>query len=135
MILDTSALVAIALEEPDAPRLWDALLEATSCRIGAPTMVETWTVMERKASPKAHRILQDLIAGIGVTVEPFTPDHALIARDAWVRYGKGSGRRAGLNYGDCMAYAMAIDAGEPLLFIGNDFIHTDVQSAASGHSE
>ena len=130
-MLDTSALVVIALEEPDAPRLWAALLEATSCRIGAPTLLETWTVIERKASPKAHRILRDLIAGIGVTVEPFTLDHALIARDAWSRYGKGSGHRAGLNYGDCMAYAVAIEAGEPLLFIGNDFIHTDVQSAVS----
>lgn len=130
-MLDTSALVVIALEEPDAPRLWAALLEATSCRIGAPTLLETWTVMERKASPKAHRILRDLIAGIGVTVEPFTPEYALIARDAWSRYGKGSGHRAGLNYGDRIAYAVAIEAGEPLLFIGNDFIHTDVQSAAS----
>ena len=135
MMLDTSALVAIALEEPDAPRLWAALLDATSCRIGAPTMVETWTVMERRASPKAHRILRELIAGIGLMVEPFTSAHALIARDAWIRYGKGSTHPAGLNFGDCMAYAMAIEAGEPLLFIGKDFIHTDVQRAASGQAE
>lgn len=94
-------------------------------------MLETWMVVDRRSSPHGLRILREFIADVGIEVELFTQRHATLAREARRRYGKGSGHRAGLYFGDCCAYALAREANEPILFIGNDFVHTDVEPAVS----
>lgn len=79
--------------------------------------------------PIASRTLDDLIDNFKIVVEPFTPEQAQIARQAYRDYGKGSGHRAQLNFGDCFSYALARVKREPLLFKGDDFVHTDVRPA------
>ena len=126
MIVDTSALVAILRLEPDG-RLYEAALEASPVnRISAATFLETAIVLDRARDPLVSRRLDEILAEGGVIIEPVTPSQARIARDAYRDFGKGSGHRAGLNYGDCFAYALARELGEPLLFKGDDFRHTDI---------
>lgn len=129
MIVDSSALVAIARNEPDIERFVRALTDATRPRISAATYVETAVVVEGSRRPDEIRIFDDAFEEFGISIEPFTEAHALAARVAYRRFGKGSGHRARLNLGDCFAYALAKATGEPLLFKGHDFGHTDIRSA------
>ncbi|MGC4105656.1 MAG: type II toxin-antitoxin system VapC family toxin [Thermomicrobiales bacterium] len=131
MIVDTSALISIAQGEQTSSLVKEPLLASRGTRISAANMLETWMVVDRRGGPDALPILEGVIAKINLRIEPVTPDQVKIARDAWARYGKGSGHPAQLNFGDCFAYALAKHTGEPLLFIGGDFIHTDVTSAIS----
>lgn len=126
MIIDTSALVAILRQEPDA-RLYAKALESSPVnRISAGTYLEAAIVVDRARDPLVSRRLDELIAEAQIQIEPVTPSQARIARDAYRDFGKGSGHPAGLNFGDCLAYALARELGEPLLFKGDDFGHTDV---------
>lgn len=129
MIVDSSALVQIALGEASAATLLAALARSSTNRISAANLLETWMVIDRRGVPEALPILADTIMRAALDVEPVTVAQVEIAREAWARFGKGSGHRAQLNFGDCFAYALAKHLDEPLLFVGNDFEHTDVQIA------
>ncbi len=129
MIVDTSALLAILHDEPEATACIRALYAAPSCRISAATFLEAGIVVDSARSPVPSRRLDDLLRQAGVIIEPVTEEQARIARAAYRDYGRGSGHPARLNFGDCFAYALARATGEPLLFKGNDFIHTDITPA------
>lgn len=130
MIVDTSALVAIALDEADADRILSILMTDGSPRIAAANLLETYLVIDRRHNTRATALLDAMLARFALTVEPVTEAHVEIARDAFRRYGKGSGHGAALNYGDCFAYALARQRDEPLLFVGSDFAQTDIARAA-----
>lgn len=129
MIVDTSALVAILRYEPDAAMHADAIERATVRRISAVTFVEAALVIDATRDPIASRRFDELIASASLIVEPVSRYQAEIARAAYRDFGKGSGHPARLNFGDCFAYALSKSTGEPLLFKGQDFIHTDVAPA------
>jgi len=129
LIVDSSALVAILKREPERQRFSEALKNATEKRISAATYFETSIVVDSARDPIASRTLDHLIENFKIVVEAFTEDQAQIARQAYRDYGKGSGHRAQLNFGDCFSYALARVKREPLLFKGDDFIHTDVRPA------
>lgn len=128
MIVDTSAIIAILRREADADLYTDALARASAPRVSAGTYVETAIVVDANRDPVLSGRLDELLAVTRVTVDPVTQRHAEIARQAYRDFGKGSGHPAGLNFGDCFAYALARQAGEPLLYKGDDFSHTDVAS-------
>jgi ribonuclease VapC len=129
MIVDTSALVAILKREPGWETLAEALDSAHSPRFSASSYVELFIVMSRWKDPSPSLRVDELIEQFGITIEPFTVAQARIARQAYRDYGKGSGHRAALNFGDCFSYALARDKREPILFKGDDFVHTDLRSA------
>ena len=129
MILDTSVLVAILREESDAAAYLEAIRTTMPRRISAGTYLELGVVIDGLGNPIASRRLDDLLARMSIVIEPVTEAQARIARDAYRDFGKGSGHPAGLNFGDCFAYALARDLNEPLLFKGDDFRHTDIPSA------
>ena len=127
MIIDTSAIVAILLGEPEAADFIDALLDAPTARMSAATYVEAAVVVDANRDPVLSARFDELAAEIEVV--PMTRDHANAARQAYRDYGRGTGHPARLNLGDCFAYALARTSGEPLLFKGNDFVHTDLLPA------
>lgn len=129
MIVDSSALVAILRAESDAARFADAIGATPHRRISAVTYVETAMVIDGPRNPMSSRRFDDLIRRADVEIVSVSEEHAKIARQAFRDFGRGSGHPARLNFGDCFAYALAKSTGEPLLFKGNDFSHTDVESA------
>ncbi len=129
MIIDTSALIAILRDEPEATACAQAIQAADRRRISAANYLETAVVIDASRDPVATRRVDELINEAQITIEPVTESHAKIAREAYRDFGKGSGHPAGLNFGDCFAYALAQQTGEPLLFKGSDFIHTDLDLA------
>lgn len=129
MILDSSVLVAILRDEPDAQLYADAIERAPLCRLSAASFVEAAAVIEGSRDPIAGRRFDELVEIAGIVIEPVTERQAHIARAAYRDFGKGSGHPAQLNLGDCFAYALAKEMGEPLLFKGDDFSKTDVTPA------
>lgn len=129
MIIDTSALIAILRAEDDAGDIALAIEAARVRKISAANYLETAAVIDASRDPIASRRFDELVDTAELRIEPVTHDQARIARDAYRDFGKGSGHKASLNFGDCFAYALAKSAGEPLLFKGNDFGHTDVTPA------
>ena len=129
MILDASAVIAILRDEPDAPRFHLAVAIAEQRRISAATHLEAAVVIDAERDPIASRKLDDLMQRIGAEIVTFTASQGNLARAAYRDYGKGSGHPARLNFGDCFAYALAKELGEPLLFKGDDFSKTDVERA------
>ncbi|HWG73356.1 MAG TPA: type II toxin-antitoxin system VapC family toxin [Acidimicrobiales bacterium] len=129
VIIDTSAIIAILRAEPDADRYVDAVARATGLRLSAGTYLETAIVVDANHDPVLSGRFDDLVTATGAKVEPVTPEHAEIARRAYRDFGRGSGHPAGLNFGDCFAYALARATGSPLLYKGDDFSRTDVISA------
>ena len=129
MIVDTSALIAILRDEPEAPACAKAIEDASCRRISAANFVEAAIVIDASRDPVATRRFEDLVREAQLVVEPVTEAQARIAREAYRDFGKGSGHPARLNFGDCFAYALARATGEPLLFKGNDFAHTDIAPA------
>ena len=129
MILDTSALVAILRDEPDATTYAQAIAQSETRRLSAANFVEAAAVIDDSRDPIVSRGFDELLREAGVRIEPVTETQARLAREAYRDFGRGSGHAAKLNFGDCFAYALAIDMGEPLLFKGADFTHTDVKSA------
>lgn len=128
MILDSSVIVAVVLREPGWERLVDKLANTPSCAIGAPTLVETGIVLTAKMGPAARGALSRLIQEVEVAVVPFADAHWRAAVDAYARFGKGR-HAASLNFGDCLTYAVARLAEQPLLFVGDDFRKTDLAAA------
>ncbi len=128
MTLDSSALVAILFAEPGYLDLVDAIVAADIVRVGAPTLVETAMVLAGRRGSPAGGELEGLLRELGVTVVPFGQIEWQSAQDASNRYGRGR-HAAALNFGDCLAYAMAAVAGDTLLFVGNDFRKTDIRAA------
>lgn len=129
MIIDTSALLAILRDEPDAEVIASAIQQASVRRVSAATFLEAAVVIDMSRDPIASRRFDELIAVAGIVVEPVTEEQARIGRAAYRDFGRGSGHPAQLNFGDCFSYALARATGEPLLFNGTDFIHTDVAPA------
>jgi ribonuclease VapC len=128
VIVDTSAVVSVLLRERGHEDLEEKIRDAGQVAIGAPTVVEAKVVMLRRQGVPGAEAVDDLLASLGVEVVPFGGPHADVAGQALNRFGKGR-HPAALNYGDCMTYATARVAGEPLLFIGNDFARTDIAAA------
>jgi len=128
MILDTSAIIAILQNEPDAKAIAAALQRSQTRSISVVTWVEAAIVTDGNRNPVLSRRFDDLLREVGVQVQTVTPRQAEIARYAYRDFGKGR-HKAGLNFGDCFAYALAKEMDEPLLFKGNDFRHTDVEVA------
>jgi ribonuclease VapC len=128
MVIDASSVIAIMREEPGFDLLKAALSAATSLSIGAPTLLECHIVSTRRYGAAGSRMLAGILYSAGIQVVPFTEDHWRISADAFDRYGIGR-HRAALNFGDCMSYAVARLAREPLLFVGDDFRQTDIQPA------
>ena len=126
MIIDTSALIAILRAEEDAKSYARAIADASIRRISAVNFVETAVVIDASHDPIASRRFDDFIKTARIAVESVTESQARIARDAYRDFGKGSGHPAQLNFGDCFAYALAKTLNEPLLFKGEDFMHTDI---------
>ena len=129
MIVDTSAILAILRNEPDAARYVDALLDAPSVGVSAGTYVEASIVIDAVRDPVLSSRFDDLVQRWGLRVEPFSARQAEIARRAFRDYGRGSGHAARLNFGDCFGYALARDSRAPLLYKGDDFANTDLISA------
>lgn len=128
MILDTSALMAILLEEPERDAMLPKLAENPVRRISAGTWMELATVIIRQHPAKADSA-EALVQRLGLTVEDVTLEQALLGRDAYRAYGRGTRSPARLNFGDCFAYALSKATGEPLLFKGDDFAQTDIVAA------
>jgi ribonuclease VapC len=128
MIVDSSALLAILRAEPEAFACAVAIEKATSRRISAANFLESAIVIDSSRDPVASRRFDDLLREAEFRIEPVTEEQAKIAREAYRDFGKGSGHPARLNFSDCFAYALAKSTGEPLLFKGNDFTHTDIAS-------
>ena len=124
-IIDASALVAFLLEEPERDDILAALSEVATPAIGAPSRLEAELVLCGSMGERGREPVRRFIRGFGVAELPFAAEHRRAATDAFLRYGKGR-HPAGLNFGDCMTYAMAKLAGQPLLCIGEDFAATDL---------
>ena len=129
MILDTSAVVGILNRERDAETLEDALVSARNRHMSAATLVELFVVIDGKRDPVRSARLDELLQRSDVEIIDVTTEQAHIARRAYRDFGKGSGHPARLNFGDCFSYALAKVTGEPLLFKGDDFGHTDLTPA------
>lgn len=129
MITDTSAIIAILKEEDDAAVYARAIATADTRRLSAASYLECGIVLDAQRDPILSRALDDLVQEARLVIEPVTERQARIARQAYVDFGKGSGQPAGLNFGDCLSYALAIDLREPLLWKGDDFEHTGIPSA------
>lgn len=132
MIVDTSAVVAILRDEPDAERYIVALASDPTPRMSTATFVETAAVVDANADPVLSGRLDDLMAVAGIELAPLTAAHAALARQAYRLFGRGTGHPARLNLGDCFAYALARATGDALLFKGDDFSRTDVRPVLAG---
>lgn len=130
MIIDSSAIVAILTDEPEGPRLTQVLGAATAPVTSAATLLESHIVMRGRYGEAGVAKVDRLLDNVGARVIAVDERHARIASDAHRLYGRGSGHPARLNFGDCFSYALAISRDEPLLFTGDDFVHTDVRVAA-----
>jgi len=128
MILDSSALVAVVLSEPGHESLLAKIKASRNVGIGAPTLVESLIVLLRRLEGDPAPVLADLLRAFEAEVIPFTEGHCRAAFRAYARFGKGR-HPAALNFGDCLSYAMASVADEPLLYVGDDFAQTDIQPA------
>jgi ribonuclease VapC len=128
MILDSSVIVAVLRAEPEAPELAETMVSAQTRRVSAVSYVEAAIVIDRGGDAIASRKFDDFFRVSRIAVESVTPRLAEIARKAYRDFGKGR-HKAGLNFGDCFAYALAKEMDEPLLFKGDDFRHTDVEVA------
>ncbi len=128
MILDTSALVAILIREPGWERIFDLLTGSPAVGVGAPTLAEAGIVLTTRMGVEGKRLLALFVMESEIEVVPFGDAHWKAAADAYRRYGKGR-HRAALNFGDCLSYAVAKLAGQPLLCTGSDFPRTDLPIA------
>ncbi len=128
MIVDTSVIIAMLRDEPDADTIAEILGRPGTRRMSAVSYVEAAAVVDSNRNPILSRRLDDLLHEVQIAVEPVTLNQTRIAREAYRDFGKGR-RRAGLDFGDCFAYALAKEKGERLLFKGKDFSHTDIEPA------
>jgi ribonuclease VapC len=130
VVLDTSALVAMLLGEPERDEFITLLADADDPLISAATFLEASIVMQAKTGTPGVEDLDSLLAAAGVRCVAVDEEQARVAREAFTRFGKGRGGAAGLNFGDCFSYSLARVTDRPLLFKGHDFGETDVACAA-----
>ncbi len=128
MVIDTSALLAILFDEEDAPLYARAIAEGAVRYLSAASWLEASIVVEARYGLPGGQALDQFVQTAEIHIEPVTFEQVKVAREAYRRFGKGRGHAAGLNYGDCFAYALAKIMGEPLLFKGDDFRYTDIGS-------
>jgi ribonuclease VapC len=128
MVVDSSALVAILKEEPGHERLLRKALNAQLTVVGAPMVFETAMVLSGRWHRDVRSMLSGFLRSMNVEIVPFAEDHYEAAVTAFLRYGKGR-HPAGLNFGNCMSYAVAAVSGLPLLYTGDDFSKTDIKTA------
>ena len=128
MILDSSALIAVIMTEPGSEAILAKIRAAALAGIGAPTVVETAMVLWRRLDGDPMPLLTELLGEMDVEVIPFSEKHSRVALDAFMRFGKGR-HPAALNFGDCLTYAVASIADQPVLYAGSDFAQTDLASA------
>ena len=128
MILDTSALLAILFDETDAAIYEHTINDAMTCRISVANYLEAILAIESRMGEEGGRELDNYLEAAEIELESVTPEQGQVARLAWRRFGKGN-HPAGLNFGDCFAYALAEVTGEPLLYKGEDFALTDAEPA------
>ena len=126
MIVDTSAIIALVADEDDVGVYARAIAAAAVPRLSAASYLECGIVRDARRDPVISTRFDDLVDSAGFVIEPVTEHQARLARQAYRDFGKGSGHPAGLNFGDCFAYALSRVAGEPVLFTGGDFAKTDV---------
>lgn len=126
MIVDSSALLAIAFREPGHEALVRRILAAEAVAAGTPTLAETGIVLDARLGAAAHGMLERMLDELAIQEIPFGEIHWREAVDAYRRFGRGR-HPASLNFGDCMTYAAARLSGEPLLFVGDDFSRTDLE--------
>ncbi len=129
MVIDSSAIIAILLNEPESKLFFEAILQKRVRFIGAPTLVETTIVARANKGIDVLPRLDQLVKDLEIGVLDFGSDHAHAAKLAFIKYGKGQGHPAQLNFGDCMSYAVSKVEAMPLLFKGGDFRLTDVECA------
>ena len=129
MVLDTSVLAAIAFLEPERREFIEKMNGASRLLLSAVSYVEIGAALLRRGPAKVDRAFEGFIERAGIVIVPVDEAQALVAREAYRQFGKGLGHRAGLNFGDCFSYALAIRTGDALLFKGDDFIWTDVRKA------
>jgi ribonuclease VapC len=129
VIIDTSALIAILRDEPEAAACARAIEAASRRLVSAASFLEAAIVIDGSRDPVASRRFDDLLREAQLVIEPVTEAQARIAREAYRDFSRGSGHPARLNFGDCFAYALARLTGEPLLFKGTDFANTDITPA------
>jgi ribonuclease VapC len=128
MILDSSALIALIFKEPGHEQIMDKLTGAEYLGIGTPTLAETGIVLTARMGHLSKSLLAGMLQELGINEIPFSQVHWREAVEAYQRFGRGR-HPARLNFGDCLSYATARLAGQPLLFIGEDFIKTDLDQA------
>ena len=127
MIIDTSVLVAVHEGEPDGHEFLQVMRYEPNLKMSAGTLVETALVLDSRAPNRLSKRFDRLVSELVIQVDPVDVEQAVVAREAYRHYGRGSGHPAQLNFGDCFAYALASVTGEPLLFKGADFSETDVR--------
>src|ERR1017187_1344749 len=128
MVLDAWAIVAILLGEPGFEELLEKIERAVIVTAGVPTLIESVMVLSSRMSRDGRPMLYGLLRRMDVQIVPFAEEHLDAAVDAFLRFGKGR-HRAGLNFGDCLSYAVASVSGLPLLYTGHDFSETDIPAA------
>ncbi len=126
--MDTSALLAVLLREPEALQFARAMTGASIVRLSAASYVEAALAVDRRGDEIRRAMLDTFVRDFSIRIEPVTVEQAMLARQAFVLFGKGR-HKAGLNFGDCFTYALAKAYGEPLLFKGGDFGLTDLEAA------
>lgn len=127
MVIDTSAILAWLRQEPECERIIAALEANPVCHLSAVSLFEAHIVVRAKGQAGLQAQLRYFLDEIGAIVVPFDEAQAMLADDAYQRYGKGRGHPAQLNMGDCASYALAKSLDVPLLFVGNDFARTDIK--------
>ena len=130
MIVDTSAIVAIVLSEPESEAFEKAILAGDTVSMSAANHLELTITMARKGGPELLRAADATLEQLAIEILPVTVEDGRIAREAFLRFGRGF-HPAALNYGDCFAYAAAKARGRPLLYKGDDFARTDIASASA----
>jgi ribonuclease VapC len=131
MVIDSSALIALLLDEPESTNFVTSIAASTTRLTSASSYLETAIVMLNRSGPDAPEKVDRLLADLSIDIFPFTQDQAVLAIAAYGRYGRGGSHPAGLNFGDCFTYALATLTGEPVLFKGSDFSRTDLVSAVA----
>lgn len=129
MVIDASALIVLLQEEAEAPLFRKLIAAESLCLVSAATQFEASMVALARRGERGVMELQAIFASASAEIVPVTADHARRALDAFRRFGKGR-HPAGLNFGDCLSYALAQATGEALLFKGDDFSRTDIERAA-----
>lgn len=129
MVIDTSAIIAIARGEPEAPAFASMLERTPDKLMAAPTYLECAFVMAGLAPTKGMAFLEGLVSDTLIKIVPFGSEELRVAVEARLKFSRGSGHSAKLNFGDCFSYALAKSRNLPLLFKGDDFIHTDIEPA------